>query len=258
MGEVGSKSREYLDGLFTPGLRLGGDPHTPYSWIEIVGVQEVTVIRLPSGRLVVDSPWSTAPPRELALRIPPGDYRVEVAWADSPSLIDGYYREHRECAATRLCVRDEPVVSWEVALGVGEEGPGPDTAASGFAAEEAMGCFADATAWEQLTEPFRRDLAKVTAAGFGGPPIGRDTEDLCDGHFELVRDEARGADLLTVCVPEGWAQVWVGRTRDGEVAVVLARVGCPPGPDANPRGWDSSCEWVTRLRVPAGTGNRSG
>uniref|UniRef100_UPI0004C08B6A DUF4241 domain-containing protein n=1 Tax=Streptomyces sp. NRRL B-24484 TaxID=1463833 RepID=UPI0004C08B6A len=91
---------------------------------------------------VVDSPWTSGPPRELALRIPPGAYRVDVAWADSPGLLDGSYYEHRECAATRLCVRDEPVVSWEVALGVGEDVSGPHAADAGFTAEEAMGCFA--------------------------------------------------------------------------------------------------------------------
>ncbi|MFD8781211.1 DUF4241 domain-containing protein [Kitasatospora sp. NPDC059599] len=225
MDAVGPESREYLDGLFTPGLRIGGNPHTPYSWIEIAKVEEVTTVRVPSGRLAVDSPWSAEPPRELALRIPPGEYRVEVSWADSPSLVGGFYAEHRECAATCLRVRDEPVVTWEIALGVGEDEPGGHAADAGFTAEEAMGCLADATAWKPLTAPFRRYLADVAAAGFGGPPIERATEDLCEGYFELTRDEARQADLLAFGVPEGWAQVWAGRTRDGEVAVIVV-----PGP----------------------------
>ncbi|WP_224281881.1 DUF4241 domain-containing protein [Streptomyces sp. LS1784] len=229
MDEVRPETREYLDGLFTPGLRIGGDPHTPYSWIEITEVQEVTSIRLPSGRLVVDSPRITGPARELAFRIPPGEYPVDVSWANCPRLADGYYTEHRECAATRLRVRDEPVVTWELALGVGED-PALRAAGAGFEAEDAMGCFADATAWQTLTEPFRRYLTDVAAAGCGGPPVGRDTEDLCEGYFELARDEGHRADLLTFGVPEGWGQVWEGRARDGEIAVIVAPGPVPTSP----------------------------
>jgi hypothetical protein len=82
----------YLDTAFTPGAHLGtvyDDPTTP---IVVTEVEEVTTIRIPSGRLVVDAPWHddetweyerglpTSPPRELARRIPPGTYRVEIAW----------------------------------------------------------------------------------------------------------------------------------------------------------------------------------
>ncbi|MEU9047817.1 MULTISPECIES: DUF4241 domain-containing protein [unclassified Kitasatospora] len=229
MDEVRPQTREYLDGLFTPGLRIGGDAHTPYSWIEIAEVQEVAAIRLPSGRLVVDSPWIAGPPRELALRVPPGEYPVDVSWADWPQLSDGYYNEYRECAATRLRVRDEPVVTWELALGVGED-PALRAAGAGFAAEEAMGCFADATAWQALTEPFRRYLTDVADVGFGCPAPGRDTESLCEDYFELARDEERRADLLTFGVPEGWGQVWTGRARDGEIAVIVIPGPVPTSP----------------------------
>ncbi|WP_068053121.1 DUF4241 domain-containing protein [Nocardia xishanensis] len=225
MDQLRLESREYLDGLFTVGRRIGGDPHTPYSWIEIVDVQKVAVIRLPSGRLVVDSPWSTEPPHELALRVPPGTYPVEASWAESPIVVDGYYTEHRECAATRLRIRDEPVVTWELVLGRDEDPSGPRADRAGFEAEEAMGCFADATAWESPTGPFRRFLADAADSGFGRPAPARDTEDLCDGYFELARDEEHRADLLTFGVPEGWAQVWAGRDRDGEIAVIVV-----PGP----------------------------
>ncbi|MEU2253770.1 DUF4241 domain-containing protein [Nocardia xishanensis] len=79
------------------------------------------------------------------------------------------YTEYRECAATRLRIRDEPVVTWELVLGVGEDPSGPPADRAGFEAEEAMGCFADATAWESLTAPFRRFLADMADAGFGRP-----------------------------------------------------------------------------------------
>ncbi|GAA3032077.1 DUF4241 domain-containing protein [Kitasatospora sp. NPDC127116] len=218
MSEVRQETREYLDGLFTPGVRIGGDPHTPYSWIEIAELKEVTTIRLPSGRLVVDSPWSTGAPRELAVRVPPGEYPVDVSWADWPRLADGYYTEHRMCAATRLRVRDEPVATWQLALGVGED-PALRSAGAGYDAEEAMGCFADATAWQALTGPFRQ-----------GPAAERGTEDLCEGHFELLRDEEHRADLLTFGVPEGWGQVWEGLARDGGIAAIVAPGPVPTSP----------------------------
>ncbi|MFB8239582.1 DUF4241 domain-containing protein [Kitasatospora purpeofusca] len=229
MDEVGPGTREYLDGLFTPGARIGGDPQGSYSWIEIAEVQGVAEVRLPSGRLVVDSPWTSGAPRELALRIPPGEYPVDVSWADCPRLYDGYYTEYRECAATRLRVREEPVTVWELALGVGED-PALRADGAGFEAEDAMGCFADATAWQPLTEPFRRHLADVTGAGSDGPPVGRGTEELCEGWFELARDEDRRADLLTFGVPEGWGQVWAGRARDGGIAVIVVPGPVPTGP----------------------------
>ncbi|MQS16342.1 hypothetical protein F7Q99_30065 [Streptomyces kaniharaensis] len=65
-------------------------------------------------------------------------------------------------------------------------------------------------------------------AGFGGPGSGRDTEDLCEGYFELARDEE--PDLLTFGVPEGWGQVWAGRVRDGEIAVIVAPGPVPTSP----------------------------
>ncbi|MEV6973195.1 DUF4241 domain-containing protein [Kitasatospora sp. NPDC093806] len=241
MGEVRPQTREYLDGLFTPGARIGGDPQGWYSWIEIAEVQDVATVRLPSGRLVVDSPWIAGPPRELASRIPPGEYPVDVAWASCPRFYDGSYEEYRECAAMRLRVRDEPVAVWELALGVGEE-PALRADGAGFEAEEAMGCFVDATAWQPLTEPFRRFLAGEAADGFGGSggaggfggsggsSEGRGTERLCGGWFELARDEERRADLLTFGVPEGWGQVWTGLARDGEVAVIVVPGPVPTSP----------------------------
>ncbi|MFD4656266.1 hypothetical protein ACFWP2_11635 [Kitasatospora sp. NPDC058444] len=55
---------------------------------------------------------------------------------------------------------------------------------------------------------------------------------LCEGWFDLVRDEEHRADLLSFGVPEGWGQVWEGRARDGGTAVIVA-----PGP-VSTSPWD--------------------
>ncbi|MFJ6774241.1 hypothetical protein ACIQOV_25360 [Kitasatospora sp. NPDC091257] len=79
-----------------------------------------------------------------------------------------------------------------------------------------------------MTGPFRRGPAD--AASFGGPPAGRGTEDLCEGHVELLRDEEHRADLLTFGVPEGWGQVGEGLARDGGIAAIVAPGPVPTSP----------------------------
>ncbi|RVU18883.1 hypothetical protein EOT10_30710 [Streptomyces antnestii] len=72
---AGPEATWYLEAAFTPGAHLGtvyDDPTTP---VVVTGVEELTTIRVPSGRLVVDAPWDddvwryekglpTRPPRE--------------------------------------------------------------------------------------------------------------------------------------------------------------------------------------------------
>ncbi|MEU5069703.1 DUF4241 domain-containing protein [Streptomyces virginiae] len=125
-------------------------------------------MRVPSGRLVVDAPWHddqvweyqrglpTWPPRELAVRIPPGVYRVEIAWTAGPYEFMGEHVDGVECAATRLCISDDPVVGWEMGLGVEDDiarlQPGEEPR---FFSDANVGCFADAGAWTTLSAPFR-------------------------------------------------------------------------------------------------------
>ncbi|MYY10132.1 DUF4241 domain-containing protein [Streptomyces sp. SID4919] len=88
---------------------------------------EVAMVRVPSGRLIVDSPWPEdgdpelrAPVgRELAERIPAGAYRMEAAWTVAPYEYRDERFDGRAVAAVRLRVADAPVVGWEMALGTG-------------------------------------------------------------------------------------------------------------------------------------------
>ncbi|MEV4192589.1 DUF4241 domain-containing protein [Streptomyces toxytricini] len=218
----------YLEAVFTPGSQVGTAYDAPTTPVVVTRVEEVTSLRVPSGRLVVDAPWDdddasryergqpTRPPRELAVHIPAGVHRVEVAWTAGPYEFMGEQFDGVEVAATRLRISDEPVVGWEMGLGVGEDvarlEPGD---ATGFGADANVGCFADAAAWTALSAPFRTFV--------GGSPVPRDTEYL-PGWCEKVRDESQQADLVTFAVELGGI-VWLGRTRTGDVAAIVVTSG---------------------------------
>lgn len=218
--EAGREVREFLDSVFEPGAHLGVRADDPLAFITVVEVEEVTTIRVPSGRLIVDSPWSEKAGREIVARIPPGTYRVEAAWTEARYERGGDYFDGRECAATRLCVGGGPVAVWEAGIGMNDAIGDAEIAAAGFHSDsEAMGAIADVEAWEALTAPFHRYRREVSS--YGGSGSDRATEDLCDGWFEKSANEALNADLIAFDVAEGWSPVWIGRTQRGTVASII-------------------------------------
>jgi hypothetical protein len=225
---AGAEAAWYLDTVFTAGAQLGtvyDDPTTP---VVVKEIEQATTIRLPSGRLVVDAPWDddeiqeyerglpTRPPRELAQPIPPGTYRVEIAWTAGPYEFFGEHFDGLDVAATRLCVSDEPVAGWEMGLAVDDDverlKPGEQVC---FGSDANVGCFADAGAWTTLTAPFRTFV--------DGIPAPRHTERL-PGWCERVRDESQRADLVTFPAESGGV-VWLGRSRTGDLAAVVVTAG---------------------------------
>nr|WSX54235.1 DUF4241 domain-containing protein [Streptomyces sp. NBC_00974] len=225
---AGPEATWYLQTTFTPGAHLGtvyDDPTTP---IVVTGIEEVTTIRVPSGRLVVDAPWDdddtwryekgvpTRPPRELAVRIPPGVYGVEIAWTAGPYEFFGEHFDGVESAATRLRISDDPVIGWEMGLGVEDDAdrlqPGEEPR---FYSDANVGCFADAGAWTTLSAPFRNCVD-----GHWEP---RDSGQLPDG-CERISDESQQADLVTFTAQSGGV-VWLGRTKNGDVAAIVVTSG---------------------------------
>ncbi|MGV9314303.1 DUF4241 domain-containing protein [Streptomyces sp. NPDC003691] len=229
---AGPRTTAYLHSVFVPGTRLGGVYDQPEVDVTVVDLIHAATIRIPSGRLGVGNPWSndwvTVGPwedwpdadwRELAERIPPGAYRVETAWTSAVIEFNGEPLDMRDCSGSRLIVRDEPVVGWEMALGTGERVEDiPHGLEPGFWTDTGMGCFADAEHWRTLTRPFRKHLADAIARP--GETVGRDTVTLPDGN-ELVRDDTVGADLVTVAAEETTLPTWLGRTAAGEVACLV-------------------------------------
>lgn len=221
--------RAYLDAVFTPGTRLGARSDDPRTFVEVVEVARVASIRMPSGRLVVDTPWledEDGEPRELEVRISPGTYRVDAAWTEAPYEFMGEHFSGREVAATRLCVREGVVAVWEMGLAAGDDverlSQGDKV---GFETDSSMGSFGDATAWPALTAPFRKSWEQRRSAP--GTLVSRDTESVGGGEFEMVRDEALGADLIAFSATEGLSVVWLGRTEGGELSsiVVMGHMG---------------------------------
>ncbi|MFJ8233682.1 DUF4241 domain-containing protein [Streptomyces sp. NPDC094448] len=232
---AGPRMTEYLHSVFVPGTRLGpvydlsGD-------VTVVELIHAATIRIPSGRLGVGTPWpddSFSPWHaeerpdgdwwELAERIPPGAYRVETAWTSAPFEYQGRTTDMRDCCGTRLVIRDEPVVGWEMALGAGERVEDvPEGLEPGVYLETGLGCFADAAHWGTLTRLFRK--ARGETAGRPGESEQRAVEALPDGN-ELVRDDRAGADLVTLAVDDGTMVSWLGRTAEGEAAAVVVAPG---------------------------------
>ncbi|MFF3557918.1 DUF4241 domain-containing protein [Streptomyces tsukubensis] len=228
---AGPRMTAYLHSVFVPGTRLGpvydlsGD-------VTVTELIHAATIRIPSGRLGVGTPrpddtfaaghaeeWPDGEWWELAERIPPGAYRVETAWTSAPFEYQGKITDMRDCAGTRLILRDEPVVGWEMALGVGERVEDvPEGLEPGVYIETGPGCFADAAHWGTLTRLFRK--AHEETADRPAESEQRAVEALPDGN-ELVRDNTVGADLVTVAVDDGTMVTWLGRTAEGEPAAVV-------------------------------------
>lgn len=205
----------HLDALFRPGTRLS----TSYHPMTVSAVREVATVRVPSGRLVVDCP-STGSGRELAVRIPPGGYALESAWVSYEYDFMGEHVETEDSAAVRLRVREEPVVSWEMALSAGEDTRIlRDGRAYGFDTDVASGSFADAAAWPALRQPFSEEREGKGLLG---------VERLADG-FLRTTDQPSAADLVFFPTDgDGGYVVWLGRGPSGEVAAMVVETGYLP------------------------------
>ncbi|MFK0016239.1 hypothetical protein [Streptomyces sp. NPDC091027] len=108
-----------------------------------------------------------------------------------------------ECAATRLCISDDPVVGRDMGLSVEDDIARLQSGVEPRLFSDAnVGFFADAGAWATLPAPFRTFI--------DGVPAPRDSEQLADG-CERVRDESQQADLVTFGAESGGV-VWLGRT----------------------------------------------
>ncbi|MFJ9908873.1 DUF4241 domain-containing protein [Streptomyces sp. NPDC101152] len=153
----------------------------------------------------------------MAIRIPPGTYRVEIAWTAAPYEFFGEHFDGVAYAATRLCISDDPVVGWQMSLAVDDDidqlQPGEQPR---FSSDANVGCFADAGAWRALSAPFR--------AYVDDKPVPREAELLAE--CERLTDESEQADLVTFTAESGGV-VWLGRTRTGDVAAIVVTSGMP-------------------------------
>ncbi|MEU7417581.1 DUF4241 domain-containing protein [Streptomyces antibioticus] len=130
---------------------------------------------------------------------------------------EGEYEGQRfpvtEKPSVRLLIRNEPAATWELALSEDED---PrlvlDGHAYGFDTDTASGGFADAAAWETLSEKVRRyyDQEDDDAC-----------ESISDGYVRAV-DEKTGSSLVSFYTGgDGTWPVWLGRSATGDLVSVV-------------------------------------
>ncbi|MFI1996489.1 DUF4241 domain-containing protein [Actinoplanes sp. NPDC020271] len=199
-----------LDRLLQAGSRYVQDDVT-----YVVEPHPLGVLKLPTGRLAAFDPGVTDEEDEpFSVTLAPGDYRV-TAWV---TVLEKEDREwQRRVAALQLVVRDEPVVSWELALVDSDE---PDQLEPGeffgYGVDTGAGAFADLGVSRLLAEWDSEDFEEAFDPDeFPEEPV--------PGHFDQVVDEDSGANVIMV--ESGWGDgyypTYVGRTESGEVAAFV-------------------------------------
>lgn len=200
--------------LFVPGTRHtlpGGDGAT-------VRLRRDASLWLPSGWVVAGEPFMfgamSDPEDRFVQQVPPGRYPLVLVLAvfGEPGEQDAY----EMIAAARLVIRDEPAVSWEMAVCAGQDvSELGDGEYFGYPVDGGTGGFVDAANLATLRENndgyFDRLLISLDI---------RDTD--ATAPATLTDDEDR--PLLVAFSSgdgDGNYPTWVGRTADGEVACFL-------------------------------------
>ncbi|MEV0173233.1 DUF4241 domain-containing protein [Streptomyces sp. NPDC050803] len=198
-----------VNDLFQPGNPF---PVEPWEGTETAAPRHIAMVRFPTGRLAVSDPGDKEP-RELAERIPPGEYALETAVVVGEGEYGGKRFPVTEEPAVRLLIRNEPAVAWELALSEGED---PrlllDGHAYGFGTDGAAGGFADAAAWETLSGKVRRYYEAQDRGA---------CESIGDGYLRTVDEETGGHLVSFYTGGDGTWPVWLGRSATGELVSVV-------------------------------------
>lgn len=174
-----------------------------------IDVEQVGELRLPTGRVYACDPFvglhEDAQP--FTATVEPGAYAVHVArarWQEPDDV---------RVAAAKLVVREEPVVSWELALCTGQDVAAlGDDEMFGYGVDAGSGCFIDVSSVPVF--------ANLTENGDDGP-IWDAFEDA--GHVAVGAcvDDPHGSHNVAV-FSSGWGDgaypTWVGYTAQGAVA----------------------------------------
>ena len=192
----------------------GARHELPRGDVVTVRLRQDTSLWLPSGRVVAD---------ELLVlddgdggfiqQAPPGQYPLVLVIAAFAKR--SYLRAHEMVAAARLVIRDEPVVSWEMAVYHGQDVSGlGDDEFFGYPVDGGTGGFIDAANIAPLREDSEYNDRVMTAlygSESGDTAAGTLTDG--DGRPLVVVFSSGGGD--------GHYPTWVGRTAGGEVGCFL-------------------------------------
>ncbi|GIE55721.1 hypothetical protein BJY16_004277 [Actinoplanes octamycinicus] len=196
-----------LDRLLQAGARYLQDDVT-----YVVESHPLGDLTLPTGQLAAFDPGVTDEEDEpFSVTVAPGRYRM-VGWV---AVLEKEEREwQRRVAAVQLVIRDEPAVSWELALVDGDD---PDALEEGefygYGVDTGAGAFADISVSRALARWDSEEFEETF-----------DPEDFPDepvpGLFDRVIDRRTGGNVIMV--ESGWGDgyypTFIGRTATGEVA----------------------------------------
>lgn len=183
--------------------------------VATVRLRQDTSLWLPSGRVVAGEPFGFDDSDDgFVQQVPPGQYPLVLVIAMFAKR--GYLPAHEMIAAARLVIRDEPVVSWEMAVCEGQDvSELGDDEFFGYPVDGGTGGFADAANIAPLREDhddyYDRLMTARNVTGSDGTAPGTLTDD--EGRPLLVAFSSGDGD--------GDYPTWVGRTADGEVACYL-------------------------------------
>lgn len=213
--------------LFTPGSSFAYES----GQTGVIHVADGGMLDLPTGRVVACDPFvylGSGDIEPFTVTVAPGRYRVDAAVAtltrpgEPPAE-----RPHRRVAAARLVIRDEPTVTWELAVGpeqdLAELG---DDEFFGYGVDAGTGCFYDASAEEAFpgTEEEEGPLweAFENSDWSHGPHLVTSTS---TGHTLAAFTSGWG---------DGFYPTWIGRTAAGEVTCYLTDFFVAPAPTDAP------------------------
>lgn len=200
--------RFFVDGPV--GMPTGGGEQ------QVIAVQQVGELALPTGRLVAADPFVVWPEdaESFADEVEPGTYPVSVSlvsYIDGDGLPDE--RQGYRVAAAKVTVKDEPAYSWRPAVVPGEHVPMlPVMPEFGYEVKSSTGAFFDLAAASALDRLAGDDAlgncALIDALGAVGG--GRGPANVTDAR----------TGLNVVAFSTGWGDgvypTWVGRNTAGE------------------------------------------
>lgn len=197
--------------IFAPGARH----ELRWGDVATVRLRQGASLWLPSGRVVASELFMLREDDDPFIQqVPPGQYPLVLVIADCAER--GDRRASETVAAARLVIRDEPVVSWEMAVCDGQDLSGlDDDGYFGYPVDGGSGGFIDAANIASLlADDDEFDDLVWSALGesrFDGLAAGTVTDE--DGRPLAVVFASGGGDG---CYP-----TWVGRTAGGEVGCFL-------------------------------------
>ncbi|GII56930.1 hypothetical protein Pth03_53190 [Planotetraspora thailandica] len=197
--------------MFRPGMRYGWPNRDPVD----IFVADVGAVNLATGRLVVrDNDWwvpdSGHDVEAFTEEIPAGRYRMVLSLVGFDERGVGL-----RGAAAKVVIREEPAVSWEMALRPGQD---PSKLGEGeffgFGVDSGQGRFLDVTALPLLRR--FQDDARDEWEGV------RD-DVMRDGWAEVTDAESGLNVILFDCgMGDGAYPTWIGRSADGEVVCFIS------------------------------------